>query len=57
MSYLYGIRYKHPENALILSLRQVRNIFSSESYLCTNAIPLGTLRRRLRPDLLARTGQ
>lgn len=23
MSYLYGIRYKHPENALILSLRQV----------------------------------
>ena len=23
MSYLYGIKYKHPENALILSLRQV----------------------------------
>lgn len=24
MSYLYGIKYRHPENALILSLRQVR---------------------------------
>lgn len=43
MSYLYGIRFQHPENALILSLRQVSlsntDVFNS----ITEANILGTL--------------